>query len=194
MKIRLEAIANVAVILIALAAGYVVIGKYVTSYRTPKEVKVGDSLPAIPRLDWNQHRHTLVLALNTGCHFCEQSVPFYRRLVDTQPPAGNDLEIIAVFPNDSEMVRQFMTLENLPFRSVPAAPFGKLGVIGTPTLMLVGSSGRVERAWVGALSPAEESEVFNIVSQEAVMCSASEVPAPAVASQKAGCSSGITGH
>jgi len=160
MKARIEAIANVAVIVVALAMGYVVLGRYVAAYWTPRSVADGDRLATIPNLDWKQHRHTLVLALNTGCHYCEQSVPFYQRLADTQPQDGNDLGIVAVFPNDAGMVGQFMTKEDLRVRSVADVPLEKLRVNATPTLILVGKDGRVERSWVGLLSPSEELELF----------------------------------
>ncbi len=163
IKAKLEAVANVTVILVALAVGYVVLGRYVAAYRTPRSVAAGDRLGAIPNLDWSQHRHTLVLALNTGCHFCEQSVPFYRRLADTQESGGGELEIVAVFPNDAEMVRQFMTKDNLRIRSLAAVPLEKLRVSPTPTLILVDNKGRVERSWIGLLSPPEELDLTKFV-------------------------------
>lgn len=124
MKAKFEAIANVVVIVVALAVGYVVLGRYVAAYRASRSVAAGDRLGAIPNLDWSQH--TLVLALNTGCHFCEQSVPFYQELADTQEPGGGELEIVAVLPNEAEMVRQFMTKDNLRIRSLAAVPLEKL--------------------------------------------------------------------
>ena len=160
MKAKLEAIANGAVILVALAVGYAVLAPYAASNRAPRSVEAGDRLAKVFGLDWNQHEHTLVLALNTGCHFCEQSVPFYRRLADTQAPGGNDLEIVAVFPNDAEMVHQFMTKDNLRIRSLADVPLERLHVNATPTLILVDNNGRVERSSVGLLSPPEELELF----------------------------------
>ena len=160
MKTKLEAIANVMVILVALAAGYVVLGRYVAAYRAPQPVAAGDHLAAIPNLDWSQHRHTLVLALNTGCHFCEQSVPFYQRLAGVQAPRGGDLEIVAVFPNDAELVRQFMAKDNLRIRSVAEAPLQKLRVNATPTLILVDANGRVEHSWVGTLTSEDEFDLW----------------------------------
>lgn len=159
MKAKLEAIANVAVIVVALAVGYVVLGRYVSEYRA-RPVAAGDRLAAIPNLDWKQHRHTLVLALNTGCHFCEQSVPFYQSLGERLQHNGMDLDLVAVFPNDAAKVQQFMSKESLRVRSVAAVPLEKLRVNATPTLILVGSDGRVERSWVGLLSPPEQLELF----------------------------------
>ena len=164
MRTKLEAIANVAVILVALAVGCVVLGRYAAAYRAPRSVAAGDRLAAIPNLDWNQHRHTLVLALNTGCHFCEQSVPFYQRLADMQMTGGNDLGIVAVFPNDAEMVRQFMTKDNLRIRSVAEVPLEKLRVNATPTLILIDANGRVERSWVGILTPSEERGLLKMAA------------------------------
>ena len=159
MKAKLEASANVAVIVVALAVGCIVLGRYVVAYRTPRPVAAGDHL-AIPNVDWKQHRHTLVLALNTGCHFCEESIPFYQRLADTQA-SGSDLEIVAVFPNDPEMVHQFMTKDNLGIRSLANIPLERVHVNATPTLILVDSNGRVERSWVGTLTSADELELFH---------------------------------
>lgn len=164
MKTRLEAIANVAVIVVALAVGYVVLGRYVAAYRAPRSVAAGDRLAKIPGFDWNQHRRTLVLALNTGCHFCEQSVPFYQKLADTQAPGGNDLGIVAVFPNDAEMVRRFMAKDNLRIRSVAEVPLDGLRVVATPTLILVDANGRVERFWVGMLTAQEELDLLKVGS------------------------------
>ena len=51
--------------LLALAVGYVVLGRYVAAYHAPRPVAAGDHLAAIPNLEWNQHRHTLVLGYET---------------------------------------------------------------------------------------------------------------------------------
>jgi thiol-disulfide isomerase/thioredoxin len=191
MKTRLEAIANVAVIVVALAVGYVVLGRYVAAYRTPRSVAAGDRLATIPNLDWKEHRHTLLLALNTGCHFCEQSVPFYQKLADTQAPSGNDLEIVAVFPNDPQIVQEFMTKENLRIRSVAEVPLEKLRVNATPTLILIDANGRVERSWVGILTPSEELGLLKMAAAQG--CSSGETTALA-GGGKESCGSGTKGE
>ena len=177
MKAKIEAVANVAVILVALAVGYVVLGRHVAEYRT-RPVAPGDRLATIPNLDWKQHRHTLVLALNTGCHFCQGGVPFYRKLANAQQRGGDDLEIVAAFPNDSETVRQFMTREDLNIRSVPAVALDKLKVSATPTLILVDCGGRVEGSWVGTLTEAEEAELLRMALASSPGCSQDRFSAP----------------
>ena len=160
MKAKLEAIANVTVIVIALAVGGVVLTRYAVSYRAQRWVAVGDHLAKLPGLDWSQHRRTLVLVLNTGCHFCQDSVPFYRKLTQ----AADDVQLVAVFPNEAEAVSQFTAHEALSIRSVPAVPLENLHVNATPTLVLMDAEGRVERVWVGVLTSRQETDLLKLVS------------------------------
>jgi thiol-disulfide isomerase/thioredoxin len=176
MKAKLEAIANVTVIVVALAAGYMVLNGKVARPHLPQSIAAGDQLGQVPGIDWSRHRRTLVLALNSDCHFCQDSAPFYQRLAKAQPAGAQDVAIVAVFPNDAEAVRQVIKDEGLALRSIPAVPLEKLGVVGTPTLMLVDSQGRVERTWFGLLTAREEVEVMRVVSGGRQDSSASERP------------------
>jgi uncharacterized protein (DUF2126 family) len=49
---------------------------------------------------------------------------------------------------------------------VEQASFIDLGILGTPTLILVDSSGKVVNKWEGALSPSMESEVISQLKNE----------------------------
>jgi len=164
MKTKLEAIANVMVILMALAVGSVVLTRYETTFRAPRSVATGDHLPKLSGLDWSSHRRTLLLVLNTGCRYCQESVPFYQKLAQTQRPDGAALEIVAVFPNEAQMVRQFTAREGLTIRSVPGVLLEDLRVNATPTLLLVNTEGRVERLWVGILTSRQEIDLLKLES------------------------------
>lgn len=177
MKTKLEAIANVTVIVVALAIGVVVLRGKIVDPHAPRSIAVGDRLGQVPGIDWSGHRRTLLLALNTGCHFCQDSAPFYQTLTQAQRPNADDVEIVALFPNDAEAVRQLMKDERLALRSVSAVPVEKLGITGFPTLVLVGRDGRVERTWLGLLTPREELEILSAVSAGVQDSSASELPA-----------------
>jgi thiol-disulfide isomerase/thioredoxin len=164
MKTKLEAIANVTVIVMALAVGGVMLTRYAASYRAPRVVAAGDHLARIPGLDWTQHRETLLLVLNTGCHFCQDSVPFYQKLAQAQRPDADAVQLVAVFPNEAEMVNEFIAHEKLPIRSVPGIPLENLRVNATPTLILVNREGRVERSWVGVLTARQEIDLLKLAS------------------------------
>ncbi len=175
MRAKLEAIANVTVILVALTVGYVVLKGKVAGPRIPRSIAAGDHLATIPGIDWSRHRRTLILALNSGCRYCQDSAPFYQRLSQAQGPGRVDLEIVAVFPNNSEAVQQLLNDDRLAIRAVPAVPLEKLGIVGFPTLILVDREGGVVRSWVGLLTPHQELEVLSVVSGSTEDCSASEL-------------------
>ncbi len=177
MKAKLEAIANVTVIVVALAVGVLVLRGKIAGPHTPRSVMAGNRLGQVLGIDWSHHRRTLVLALNSGCHFCQDSAPFYQRLAQMQRPGLDDVEIVALFPNDPEAVRQLMNNEGLALRSVSAVPVEKLGITGFPTLLLVDRDGRVERAWLGLLTASEELEVLSAVSGDEQDSSARGLPA-----------------
>jgi len=170
MRTKLEVIANMTVIVVALAVGYMVIGRNAAIDSTPRSPAIGDHLPKISGIVWHQNRRTLVLALNTGCHYCQVSAPFYKKLANAQLSGRNDLQVVAVFPNDPEAVRRFMDYEAFAFQSVPGVPLDKLNVFATPTIMLVDKEGRVEKIWVGALTPREELDLLGVLSASSPGC------------------------
>lgn len=165
MKARLEAMANMVVIAIALAVGYALLRGNVVSSAAPRGVVVGDYLPAVTGIDWGSHGRTLVLALNSSCHYCRESAPFYQKLAQARVTgADRDLDMIALFQNDSLAVRTFNTQLGLSIRSFSDVALEKLNIVATPTLLLVDRKGRVERAWVGVLTPRHELDVLELAT------------------------------
>ena len=103
---------------------------------------------------------TLVLFLHVGCHFCEESMPFYSRLLELSRQPRARVRLVAIFPDPLEMV-SLETAQDLPgLKVIPAADFGKLGVLGTPTLALIDQKSVIRRVWRGQLSVAQEAEVL----------------------------------
>jgi hypothetical protein len=99
MKEKLEVATNVVVITVACIIGYYFWQARRTSQDPlPDSVKVGDQLPGLAAYNWKAHSRTLVLALRNGCHFCEESMPFYRKLAEMEKSNQIDAHLIAVFP------------------------------------------------------------------------------------------------
>jgi hypothetical protein len=64
----------------------------------PEAVKAGDKLQNLDGWDWSAHEQTLVLGLRKKCHFCEDSTPFYQRLIaqqEQQQQGGSNPTIVA---------------------------------------------------------------------------------------------------
>jgi len=77
---KLEATANIAIIIVAVLFGLVLIQKSFFSTRVTEppmrlQPATGTKLD-LPGEDWSKQPKTLILALQTTCHFCNESASF----------------------------------------------------------------------------------------------------------------------
>ena len=166
MKHKIEAAANIIVIVFAVLVGSVFLkDRFSTVAPESNAVKAGDKLPNLYGWEWGEHDQTLVLALRKGCHFCEDSVPFYQRL-STQQGRPNS-NIVAVFPETADTVKEVVQSEGLGVHALAGVPLERLKIDATPTLLLVDRNGTILKAWIGMLSPREELEVMKAVTAPA---------------------------
>src|SRR5713226_621241 len=99
---KIELVANVAIIAVAIVLGAVVIRSFFFSRsqgqpQAPiQAIQPGTHL-SLPGVDWKANGRTLVLALSTQCHFCTESAPFYQRLAQERSKVSN-VRLVAVFP------------------------------------------------------------------------------------------------
>lgn len=162
---KIELAANVLIIVVALLLGGVLVKKFILNdsaknNQPPVRVQpaVGSKLE-VSDVDWSQQKKTLVLALQTTCHFCNESAPFYKRLA--QAAENKNVKIVAVFPTGNEENAAHMKelgLESIPVRQ---QTLNSLQVSGTPTLILTNEKGEITEYWVGKLPPEKETEVLN---------------------------------
>jgi len=101
---KLEAIANIAVIVVAVLFGLVLIQKSFFPKRVVEppmrlQPAAGTKLD-LSGEDWSKQTKTLILALQTTCHFCNESAPFYKRIVDEA--RDKNIKLVAVLPSAVE--------------------------------------------------------------------------------------------
>lgn len=165
MRAKIEVAANIVVILLAVVIASVYLRDRFSAHGPePNEVKAGDRLPRLEGWDWSAHDRTLVLVLRKGCHFCEDSAPFYQRLAANHRPEGTDAAIVAVFPDAADAVNEVVQSKGLGVHVLAGVPLETLKVSGTPSLLLVDRSGTVLNAWIGMLSPRQELEVMRAMA------------------------------
>lgn len=163
---KVQLLANLATILIAILLGIAVTQQYFltkqTRYPEPASfvpVHAGATL-SVPGIDWTKNDRTLLMALSRGCHFCSASAPFYKKL--TQELSGRkDVGMVAAFPQPVDEARNYLSTLGVSIGDVRQLRLDSLGVLGTPTLILVDREGVVINAWRGQLSSDKEDEVFN---------------------------------
>ena len=97
----------------------------------------------------------------------EDSAPFYQRLIAQQQQGGSNPDILAVFPDTADAVKEVVQSEGLGVHTLAGVPLEKLKISGTPTLLLVDRSGTVINVWIGVLTPRQELEVIRATTATA---------------------------
>jgi hypothetical protein len=121
----------------------------------------GTKMP-IAGVDWGKNERTLLMALSQGCRYCSASAPFYQRL--TKEMAGRkNIGVLAVFPQPVNDARNYLSKLGVSVADIRQVSFDDLGVLGTPTLILVDKAGFVTNAWRGQLPANKEDEVLSLL-------------------------------
>jgi|ERR1700741_4478753 len=152
----LEISANLGIVIVAL----IIVGNFVASkWRTKREIDTltTGSQVSLSGVKW-EDGSTLVLALQRGCRYCNESAPFYRRL--WQQRSGSEPRMIAVVPGDKAEVDKYLNELGVAVDGIVNASLADIHVSATPTLVLVDRSGRVSNVWVGKLDSNRENEVI----------------------------------
>lgn len=164
---KLEVVANLAIIFVAVALGAVLIRNFlfidtrppvppVPQVQNRGKSFVGTSLAELP-IKWDANQQTLLLALSNTCHFCTESASFYQKLAQNK----GQTHMIAVLPQPSEDGRQYLQKLGVSVDEIRQLPLNKVGVTGTPTLLLVDSTGVVKKSWIGKLPADQEVAVLD---------------------------------
>lgn len=162
LKQHVEFLANVAIIVVAVALCAVLVNQYFFAGPTPpaqQRPAVGAKI-ALPGVDLAAQDKTLLLVLQKGCHYCSESAPFYQRLAREAADKAGQVKVVAVLPQAIDEGRSYLSELGVPALDVRQAQLGALSVGGTPTLILV-SRGTVTDVWVGKLDAAGESQVLS---------------------------------
>jgi hypothetical protein len=114
---------------------------------------------ALTGVDWSTNDRTLFFALSSQCEFCQQSLPFYQRIVQKTKSAGN-VRLLAGFPQSVEIARGYLNASKVEIDTIKQISPPSLGIEAFPSLLLIDKDGTVQKIWVGKLSENEEKKVF----------------------------------
>ncbi|SRR5579884_2439454 len=129
----------------------------------PRNAGPGDRIPrSIVTGEANQ---TLILAVRVGCHFCESSMPFYRRLYNVAKTHTNpkQLRLLVVAPDSSDVARSYLRRHALDIDVRAEVPLKSLQILGTPTLILIDRTRMVRRVWIGQLDAKQENDLLSSI-------------------------------
>jgi len=156
----LDRIANIAVI-VAVVVFLILVSRNELFRHTPvnpgsAEALVGKTI-SVPGVTFSGGQDSLVLGISSACHFCKDSLPFYRQI--TAQSQGR-INVIAVLPQPQSEAEAFVRDAGLAGTQVISAPLASIGVYGTPTLLLVDGHGKVKTVWVGKQDDAGQRKIL----------------------------------
>jgi thioredoxin-related protein len=155
---RIELLANVAIIVVAIALVAVLVQRFFLTKTAPsQEIAVGTKI-SLPEVEWAKNGKTMLVVLQKGCRFCTESAAFYQRLAQTA--AAKNVHLIAVLPNTVDEGREYLNSLSVSIADIRQVSLNSISVRGTPTLILVDDKGAVAETWIGKLPPEKESEVL----------------------------------
>jgi thioredoxin-related protein len=176
-KSTLDTAANIAIIVVCAIAAVVLIRnqffpKQAAGPGNMPQIEKGEKYAQLKDVIPAGANRALVVAVQPGCHFCNDSMPFYKRLLDERNQKGSAVKFVAAVPANEkpEEAQKTVAAESEKFAAVGAQPdkmvnldFSAIKVPGTPTLVLVDNSGKVLNVWVGKLDEGSEKEVLKVL-------------------------------
>jgi hypothetical protein len=164
MASKLDTAANIATVLVAIAVGGVIAQRYRTpSLPTgPNSYAVGEDISQAVPVDFGVAERTAVIAVQEGCHFCEESMPFYRRLITERNRRKSDVRIVFAAPvRDTTIQASLASKGVMPDSVVHVEAGSKFRITATPTLLVADRAGRVTSEMVGELAPDQQQETMD---------------------------------
>lgn len=127
--------------------------------RTKLRVTANEPAPALSigavikldGVDWSKHPRQAVLLFWSSCHACESQVPFYRQL-SRQLNGAHAVGFLGIgiepLPTASEWLKKS---DIRPERVIRVDKPSAIGLLITPTLLIVDSTGLVTDLWAGVM-------------------------------------------
>ena len=162
---RVEFVANIAIILVALSLVVVLAKRFVFNARNENQAtdtiqsNVGAKVSQ-PDIDWSKSNKNLVLMLSDSCRYCTESAPFYKRLVQERRQRGT-FRLTAVLPQPVSDGQKYLNGLGVDIDEIKQLSAGAIRIRGTPTILLVDRAGVVTEEWLGKLPPDKENEILS---------------------------------
>lgn len=171
MRLRGETVANVAVVVMSIAVTFTLVDTFVVQRHfqraaTTPEYRVGENVAgAFKDAGLAESNVTAVLIVNSQCHFCQDSAPFYRRLAQLKNLGSAGMFRTVVISSDGVQAgRRYASAYQIAVDDVIRLPVPALPRLsGTPTLLILDRAGRILGRWTGKLGAAEQEAVVTTV-------------------------------
>jgi hypothetical protein len=164
---RIEVVTNVAIVVTCVLASAVLLKKLdLFPHRGGPAARlgVGTVLPTAWHVETANAAPVVVAVIRSTCHFCTDSMPFYRQLAATTS-RGRRIHLVAVSDEPPEVTKGYLSAHGVDAAQIVSAPRDTLLVSGTPTLFGLDRKGVVRVREVGRLSDERRQQFFNAVTR-----------------------------
>lgn len=165
----LDTVANILIIVVSVVALFVLVDRFIYKILpeqrppgAPPQVEKGERFDQLKAVVPAGTDRALVVALSPTCHFCNESMPFYKQLIDQRNQKSSPVKVIAAVPNEqakAEEAQKFAGAGTQP-DSMVHLDFSSIKVPGTPTVLHVDNTGKVLDVWVGMLDESRQKDVL----------------------------------
>jgi hypothetical protein len=164
-KSTLDTVANIAIIIVCAIAAFILIRNHFFNPNRAAnipEIEAGEKYAALGQVVPAGTDRALVVAVSPTCHFCAESMPFYKRLLDERNQKGSNVKVIAAVPRKEAVAeeQQKMAAAGVNPDGVVVLDFESVKLRGTPTILLVDNQGEVQDVWIGKQTTSGEKEIL----------------------------------
>ncbi len=164
LKNSIEVASNIAVVVVAL----VFLVSFARSSFLPMPqhlvlqsgLQKGSQFPQLPGVDFSRSQKTLLVAMDSKCDSCKESLPFLKNLAGSFS-GRSDARMIAVFPSAEEEAKRYARQNQLNMDTIFGLDFKMLHLKAIPAMILIDSSGTVIDFWLGKPSEDTEKQIVN---------------------------------
>lgn len=118
----------------------------------------------LPGADWQAAPVSVLLQISSTCHFCNDSMPFYRQLMAARQSAGAKVPVIVASADAVAVMQEHLAEQQVSVDRVLHSRLEGFGTV-TPTVYIVDSKGLVKRVFVGELNSSGQKELLSIVQR-----------------------------
>jgi thioredoxin-related protein len=104
----------------------------------------------------------LILAIAPNCHFCNESMDFYKQLIARRDSLKSPVKVVAIVASaDNKPLEQDrLHTSGVKPDDLVEVNFQTAKLLGTPAVVLVDRQGKVLSVWAGKLDPHGQEEVL----------------------------------
>jgi hypothetical protein len=104
----------------------------------------------------------VIAVLQIGCHFCDESMPYYKSL--TALCSENGVPLIFVMPQPADEASLHLRNAGIEGQDVRQVSMASVHTSATPTLVLVDGNNQVVESWVGKLTSEDQAALASALT------------------------------